>query len=71
MQEIIRGLRNYDCTGMGFPSASDPREMATNLYDAIWQAGVVLLPVKSVGVMGTSAPMRIRWPSGPWFPPMR
>ena len=48
----IRGLRNYDCTGMGFPSASDPRGMATNLYDAIWQAGVLLLPVKSVGVMG-------------------
>ena len=49
---FIRGLRNYDCTGMGFPSASDPREQATNLYDAIWQAGVILLPVKSVGVMG-------------------
>ncbi|MGM9756603.1 MAG: glutamine-hydrolyzing GMP synthase [Candidatus Cryptobacteroides sp.] len=48
----IRGLRNYDCSGMGFPSASDPRVMATNLYDAIWQAGVILLPVKSVGVMG-------------------
>ena len=48
----IRGLRAYDCTGMGFPSASDPRVMATNLYDAIWQAGVILLPVKSVGVMG-------------------
>lgn len=48
----IKGLRNYDCTGMGFPSASDPRIMATNLYDAIWQAGVVLLPIKSVGVMG-------------------
>ena len=48
----IRGLRNYDCTGMGFPSASDPRVMATNLYDAIWQAGVILLPIKSVGVMG-------------------
>ena len=49
---FIRGLRAYNCTGMGFPSASDPREMATNLYDAIWQAGVILLPVKSVGVMG-------------------
>ena len=48
----IRSLRNYDCTGMGFPSASDPRVMATNLYDAIWQAGVILLPIKSVGVMG-------------------
>ena len=49
---FIRGLRNYDCTGMGFPSASDPRVLATNLYDAIWQAGVILLPVRSVGVMG-------------------
>ena len=49
---FIRGLRAYDCTGMGFASAADPREMATNLYDAIWQAGVILLPVKSVGVMG-------------------
>ena len=49
---FIRGLRAYNCTGMGFPSASDPRDMATNLYDAIWQAGVILLPVKSVGVMG-------------------
>ena len=49
---FIRSLRSYDCTGMGFPSASDPRLMATNLYDAIWQAGVILLPVRSVGVMG-------------------
>ena len=48
----IRGLRNYDCTDMGFRSASDPRVMATNLYDAIWQAGVILLPIRSVGVMG-------------------
>ncbi|MBQ6243274.1 MAG: glutamine-hydrolyzing GMP synthase [Bacteroidales bacterium] len=49
---FIRALRAYDCTGMGFRSASDPRLMAENLYDAIWQAGVVLLPVRSVGVMG-------------------
>ncbi len=49
---FIKKLRNYDCTGMGFPSASGPRIMATNLYDAVWQAGVVLLPIKSVGVMG-------------------
>ena len=48
----IKALRNYDCTGMNFPSASDPRVMATNLYDAVWQAGVILLPIKSVGVMG-------------------
>ena len=26
--------------------------MADNLYDSIWQAGTMLLPVKSVGVMG-------------------
>ena len=49
---FIRGLLAYDCKGMGFPSASDPRVMAERLYDAIWQAGVVLLPVRSVGVMG-------------------
>ena len=49
---FIKGLRNYDCTALHLPSASDPRIEATNLYDAIWQAGVILLPVKSVGVMG-------------------
>ena len=48
----IRELRAYDCSGMGYPSASDPRVMATNLYEATWQAGVILLPIKSVGVMG-------------------
>ena len=49
---FIRGLRAYDCSGMGFPSAADPRVTASTLYDAIWQAGVILLPVRSVGVMG-------------------
>ena len=49
---FIKGLRNYDCTSLHLPSASDPRVEAANLYDAIWQAGVILLPVKSVGVMG-------------------
>lgn len=49
---FIKGLRNYDCTSLHLPSASDPRIEAANLYDAIWQAGVILLPVKSVGVMG-------------------
>ena len=33
-------------------SASDPTMNAATLYDAIWQAGVILLPTKSVGVMG-------------------
>ena len=49
---FIKGLRNYDCTSLHLQSASDPLVEATNLYDAIWQAGVILLPVKSVGVMG-------------------
>ena len=48
----IRGLREYDCSSLHLPSASDPRIEAGNLYDAIWQAGVILLPIKSVGVMG-------------------
>ena len=47
---FIRSLREYKCTG--FPSAADPRVPASNLYEAIWQAGVILLPVRSVGVMG-------------------
>ena len=49
---FIKGLRRYDCSTLHLPSASDPRIEATNLYDAIWQAGVILLPVRSVGVMG-------------------
>jgi len=62
---FIKGLRNYSLDGnkaaieaLAGPgatevkSASDPTMVAHNLYDAIWQAGVILLPVKSVGVMG-------------------
>ena len=49
---FIRSLREYDCSAMDIRSASDPLVNAPNLYDAIWQAGVILLPVKSVGVMG-------------------
>ena len=47
---FIRGLREYKIDGV--PSAADPTMTATNLYDSIWQAGAMLLPVKSVGVMG-------------------
>ncbi len=49
---FIRKLREYDCSALHLPSASDPRAEAGNLYDAIWQAGVILLPIRSVGVMG-------------------
>lgn len=33
----------------------------SNLYHEIWQAGSVLLPVKSVGVMGMKEPMKMYW----------
>ena len=49
---FISALKDYDCSAMGLRSASDPLLEAKNLYEAIWQAGVILLPVKSVGVMG-------------------
>ena len=49
---FIRALRSYDCSGLGMMSASDPGKQAGTLYDAVWQAGVILLPVRSVGVMG-------------------
>ena len=46
---FIKSLRAYKCD---LPSASEPLRRAGNLYDAIWQAGTMLLPVRSVGVMG-------------------
>ena len=49
---FIKALKAYDCSSMDFPSSSDPSRKAVNLYDATWQAGVILLPIKSVGVMG-------------------
>ena len=41
---FIRGLREWKTTD------KDGRQ--TSLYDQVWQAGVILLPVQSVGVMG-------------------
>ena len=62
---FIRGLKSYTLEGnrtaieaLAGPgaeyvrSASDPSMKAATLYDAIWQAGAILLPVRSVGVMG-------------------
>lgn len=46
---FIRMLREWPCS---LPAAAEPLRTADNLYDAIWQAGTMLLPVKSVGVMG-------------------
>ena len=48
--EAIKELAGPDATAVR--SASDPSIEARTLYDAICQAGVILLPVKSVGVMG-------------------
>lgn len=48
---FIRSLRSTPCAE-GVKSASDPLLQAESLYDSIWQAGTILLPVKSVGVMG-------------------
>ena len=62
---FIRGLREYRLEGnrtaieaLAGPgatevrSASDPTMTAATLYDAIWQAGTILLPVRSVGGHG-------------------
>lgn len=47
---FIRSLKEYPADG--YQSAAEPGRKASNLYEAIWQAGVILLPVQSVGVMG-------------------
>jgi len=60
---FIQGLRDYKTTmtvdeakkvlAAGAPlEFTADGEVAVSLYDQVWQAGVVLLPVKSVGVMG-------------------
>lgn len=41
---FIRGLREW--------KTENPDGTQTSLYDQVWQAGVILLPVQSVGVMG-------------------
>lgn len=41
---FIRGLREW--------TTENPDGTQTSLYDQVWQAGVILLPVQSVGVMG-------------------
>ena len=60
---FIQGLRDYKVRmsaeqakrvlAAGSPlHYTDNGEVEASLYDQIWQAGVILLPVKSVGVMG-------------------
>ena len=60
---FIQGLRDYKARmsaeqakrvlAAGSPlHYTDNGEVEVSLYDQIWQAGVILLPVKSVGVMG-------------------
>ena len=51
-----RGMREYMTTlppaSNGFQDLHDSKDGKIPLYDAVWQCGAVLLPVKSVGVMG-------------------
>jgi len=60
---FIRSLREYKVKmdvdtarrvlAAGVPNdAPEHGEIEVSLYDQVWQAGVILLPVKSVGVMG-------------------
>lgn len=59
---FIQGLRDWKIKlsgeearkvlAAGVPADMTNGEIEVSLYDQIWQAGVILLPIKSVGVMG-------------------
>ena len=59
---FIQGLRDWKVKlsgedarkvlAAGVPANMSNGEIEVSLYDQIWQAGVILLPIKSVGVMG-------------------
>ena len=59
---FIQGLRDWKVKlsgeearkvlAAGVPANMTNGEIEISLYDQIWQAGVILLPIKSVGVMG-------------------
>lgn len=59
---FIQGLREWKTKligedarkvlAAGVPANMTNGEIEVSLYDQIWQAGVILLPIKSVGVMG-------------------
>ena len=59
---FIQGLRDWKVRlsgedarkvlAAGVPANMTNGEIEVSLYDQIWQAGVILLPIKSVGVMG-------------------
>ena len=59
---FIQGLRNWKVKlsgeearkelAAGVPANMSNGEIEVSLYDQIWQAGVILLPIQSVGVMG-------------------
>lgn len=59
---FIRGLRDWKVRlageearkvlAAGVPAEMADGEIEVSLYDQIWQAGAILLPVQSVGVMG-------------------
>ncbi|MCR4680071.1 MAG: glutamine-hydrolyzing GMP synthase [Bacteroidales bacterium] len=59
---FIQGLRDWKVRlggeearkvlAAGVPANMTDGEIEVSLYDQVWQAGVILLPIKSVGVMG-------------------
>lgn len=49
---LVTGEEARKVLAAGVPANFSDGKMEVSLYDQIWQAGVILLPIKSVGVMG-------------------
>ena len=49
---FIQGLRQWQVKDADGKPLLDERGNAVTLYNQVWQAGAILLPVRSVGVMG-------------------
>ena len=49
---FIRGLRDWQVADADGRAQTDALGRPVTLYSQVWQAGAILLPVKSVGVMG-------------------